>query len=105
MQFEPADIHSRAVVWNEWKRQMETNRLVVDLLRALVQIESINPSLSPKGSGETKVADALAVFCKSKGIAFELQDVKDGRSNFLASVPGRDRDRRIIFVAHMDTVP
>jgi acetylornithine deacetylase len=77
----------------------------IDLLQKLVQIESINPSLMSTGSGEAMVADALAKYCVSLNIAYELQQVSVGRSNFLATVPGRDRDHRIIFVAHMDTVP
>jgi acetylornithine deacetylase len=89
-----------------WKNKvMDPSQQVVDLLQKLVQIESVNPSLAPNGSGESKVAEALSRFCQSQNIAYELQSVATGRANFLASVQGRDRDRRIIFVAHMDTVP
>jgi acetylornithine deacetylase len=84
---------------------MKPSEQVVELLQKLVQVESINPSLGPKGTGETKIADALTHFCKSRNIAYEVQNVAAGRSNFLASIPGLDRERRIIFVAHMDTVP
>jgi acetylornithine deacetylase len=84
---------------------MTPDEQVVDLLQMLVRIESINPSLDPGGSGESKLAQALAGFCRAHGIGFDMQPVLDGRANFLASVPGRDPSRRIIFVAHMDTVP
>jgi acetylornithine deacetylase/succinyl-diaminopimelate desuccinylase family protein len=84
---------------------MTPDEQVVDLLQKIVRIESINPALDPRGSGEGKVADALAEFCRAHKISFETQPVLDGRSNFLASVSGRDPSRRIIFVAHMDTVP
>ncbi|PBB28950.1 M20 family metallopeptidase [Mesorhizobium sp. WSM3882] len=77
----------------------------VSLLQSLVQIESINPSTAPTGSGEQQVADFLATYCKEKGLAYELQPVKDGRSNFLTWLPGKDPSRRVLFVAHMDTVP
>ncbi|AYG64113.1 M20 family metallopeptidase [Rhizobium jaguaris] len=77
----------------------------VALLKDLVKIESINPSLSPKGSGEQRVADYLERFCKDNNLAYELQHVVEGRSNFLTWVPGKDPDRRVLFVAHMDTVP
>ncbi|MER9481968.1 M20 family metallopeptidase [Mesorhizobium sp. M0494] len=77
----------------------------VALLQELVKIESINPSLSPKGSGEKKVADFLGGFCRERNLPYEFQEVKDGRSNFLTWVPGQDADKRIVFVAHMDTVP
>lgn len=84
---------------------MQTDKHVVELLQKLVQCESINPSLDSGGSGEAKVATLLTDFCKSHNMAYEMQPVMAGRSNFLASVPGRNPDQRIIFVAHMDTVP
>jgi acetylornithine deacetylase len=84
---------------------MDLNQQVVELLQKLVQCESINPSLDKNGSGEAKVGKLLAEFCKSRNIAYEKQPVADGRSNFLATLPGRNSDQRIVFVAHMDTVP
>ncbi|MER8563371.1 M20 family metallopeptidase [Mesorhizobium sp. M0578] len=77
----------------------------VALLEDLVKIESVNPSLSSTGSGERRVAEYLERFCKERNLQYELQHVVDGRANFLTSVPGRDPDRRVLFIAHMDTVP
>ncbi|MGX9576385.1 M20 family metallopeptidase [Mesorhizobium sp. f-mel] len=77
----------------------------VPLLQELINIESINPSLSPKGSGEKAVAKFLERFCKERNMPYELQEVTDGRSNFLTWVPGQEPERRILFIAHMDTVP
>ncbi|MER8899638.1 M20 family metallopeptidase [Mesorhizobium sp. M0676] len=77
----------------------------VALLQELVRIESINPSLSSTGSGEQKVAEFLERFCVERNLPFEFQAVADGRSNFLTWVPGENPDRRILFIAHMDTVP
>ncbi|RWQ13506.1 ArgE/DapE family deacylase [Mesorhizobium sp.] len=77
----------------------------VALLQELVKIESVNPSLSPKGSGEKKVAEFLERFCRERNLPYEIQEVTDGRSNFLTWVPGHDPDKRVLFIAHMDTVP
>jgi acetylornithine deacetylase len=77
----------------------------IGLLQDLVKIESINPSLSPQGSGEQGVAKFLEGFCKERNLAYGIQEVADGRSNFLTWVPGKEPDRRILFIAHMDTVP
>lgn len=77
----------------------------VALLQELIKIESVNPSLSPKGSGEKKVAKFLEGFCKERALPYELQQVTDGRSNLLTWVPGDDPEKRILFIAHMDTVP
>jgi acetylornithine deacetylase len=84
---------------------MDSDRQVLELLQKLVQCESINPSLDKTGSGEAMVAALLSDFCKTRNIAYELQPVADNRANFLATVPGRNPDQRVIFVAHMDTVP
>ncbi|PSH55583.1 M20 family metallopeptidase [Phyllobacterium sophorae] len=77
----------------------------VALLQELIKIESVNPSLSPKGSGEQAVAEHLERFCNERNLPYEFQEVADGRSNFLTWVPGKDPDKRILFIAHMDTVP
>ncbi|MER8773036.1 M20/M25/M40 family metallo-hydrolase [Mesorhizobium sp. M0960] len=77
----------------------------IKLLQDLVKIESINPSLSPKGSGEQAVAEFLERFCKERNLPYEIQEVTDGRSNFLTWVPGQEPNKRILFIAHMDTVP
>ncbi|MCA1494922.1 M20 family metallopeptidase [Ensifer sp. NBAIM29] len=77
----------------------------ITLLQDLVKIESVNPSLSPKGSGEQSVAEYLERFCKDRNLPFELQHVAEGRSNLLTWVLGKDPHRRLLFVAHMDTVP
>ncbi|ASY61102.1 M20 family metallopeptidase [Sinorhizobium sp. CCBAU 05631] len=77
----------------------------ITLLQDLVKIESVNPSLSSKGGGEQRVAEYLERFCKDRNLPYELQHVAEGRSNLLTWVPGKDLNRRLLFVAHMDTVP
>ncbi|BCG82908.1 MULTISPECIES: M20 family metallopeptidase [unclassified Mesorhizobium] len=78
---------------------------LVSLLQDLTRIESVNPSLSKTGSGERAMALYLQKYCEERGLACELQEVKDGRPNLVAWVPGTDPDRRILFIAHTDTVP
>lgn len=77
----------------------------VALLQELVKIESVNPSLSPKGSGESKVVEFIEGFCRERNLPYEIQEVVDGRSNLLTWVPGQDPGKRILFIAHTDTVP
>ncbi|MER9250037.1 M20 family metallopeptidase [Mesorhizobium sp. M0590] len=78
---------------------------VSKLLAELVQIESINPNLSSKGSGEAAIAAYVGKFCGDQGIEFKFQPVSEGRDNVLAWVRGTDPDKRIVFDAHLDTVP
>ncbi|MER9895195.1 M20 family metallopeptidase [Mesorhizobium sp. M0119] len=78
---------------------------LVKMLQDLIKIESINPSLAATGSGEQGVALFLEQYCKEKGLPYEFQEVADGRANFVTWRTGRDPDKRVLFVAHMDTVP
>ncbi|TIL44442.1 M20 family metallopeptidase [Mesorhizobium sp.] len=78
---------------------------LVSLLQDLTRIESINPSLSAAGSGELEVARYLENYCRKRNLPCELHEVKDGRPNFITWIPGQYPDRRILFIAHTDTVP
>ncbi|MDX8463274.1 M20 family metallopeptidase [Mesorhizobium humile] len=75
------------------------------LLQELIRIESVNPALSPTGSGEQGVVEFLTRFCRERNLPYEIQPVVEGRSNLLTWVPGQDPDKRVLFIAHMDTVP
>ncbi len=76
-----------------------------DLLTSLVNVNSVNPSLDSGARGEAALADRIAAFCLDRGIATYFQDVEQDRRNVLAMVPGREPAERLLFVAHMDTVP
>jgi acetylornithine deacetylase len=75
------------------------------LLERLVAIESVNPALDVSGSGESGVEAFIEGFCQERGLDFQGQAVLPGRRNALVTVKGRDPTKRILFVAHMDTVP
>lgn len=71
-------------------------------LAALVAIDSVNPAYG--GPGEGAVAAYVNEFFARRGIATTVQPVLPGRDNVIATVPGRDRSRRLVLEAHMDTV-
>lgn len=75
---------------------------VVDLLAHLVAIDSVNPAYG--GPGEAGVARFVASFMRTVGLETFTQPVHPGRENVVAVLPGRDRSRRIVLEAHMDTV-
>ena len=77
---------------------------VVDLLRELVAIDSINPSLVPGGAGEAAVAERIAAALRPGGIDVEVTDVAPERPNVVGVVEGRAPGRSLIFCGHMDTV-
>ena len=76
---------------------------VIDLLAKLVRIPSVNPSYDG-GVPEAACAEFIEEYLKSNGIETWRQIVFPDRPNILALVPGKDRSRRIVFEAHIDTV-
>ena len=72
------------------------------LLARLVAINSVNPAYG--GPGESAVAEFLREQLSAAGIEYHVQTVEPGRENIIGVLPGRDRSRRIVLEAHMDTV-
>ena len=79
-----------------------SNGPVIETLAELVKINSVNPEWN--GPGEKAVADWVRNFFETRGIETREEEVLPGRPNVIAMIPGKDRSRRIIFEAHMDTV-
>ncbi len=61
-------------------------QLLRDLLRGLVAIDSVNPSLVPGARGEAAAAQFLRDFLRRQGIAADLQEVAPGRPNVVALI-------------------
>ena len=77
---------------------------VIRLLRDLIAIDSVNPSLVPGGAGEAAVADRIASALRAGGIDVEVTEVAPGRPNVVGLVEGRSRGRTLLLCGHMDTV-
>src|SRR6267378_2444367 len=65
---------------------MIDNDLMRQLLRELVAIDSVNPSLVPGARGEAAAAGFLRDFLQRQGIAAELQEAAPGRPNVVAQI-------------------
>lgn len=76
----------------------------VRLLRDLVAIDSVNPSLVPGAAGERRIAEYIAAHLKALGLDVELQDAAPGRPNVVGVLEGRQRGRSLMFCGHTDTV-
>jgi acetylornithine deacetylase len=76
----------------------------IDLLRFLVRIESVNPSLAAGGSGEGEIAAFVARVLSDAGIETSLQEVTPGRPNVLGRLSGAQAGRTLVLNAHLDTV-
>jgi len=75
---------------------------LTDLLARLVSIDSVNPAYG--GPGEAAVAAVVRGRLRTAGLETFTQRVTAGRENVVGVLPGRDRARRIVLEAHMDTV-
>src|SRR4051812_41409571 len=76
----------------------------IRLLRELVAIDSVNPSLVPGAAGEAQIADAIATHLRRIGLDVELQDAAPGRPNVIGVLEGRQKGRSLMLCGHIDTV-
>ncbi len=76
----------------------------LDLLRDLIAIDSVNPSLVAGAEGETHMAEAVAAALLEGGLDVDVQEVAPGRSNVVGVLEGRPGGRSLMFCGHMDTV-
>jgi acetylornithine deacetylase len=76
----------------------------VRLLKELVAIDSVNPSLVPGAKGEAAIAAAIAAHLRRIGLDVELQDAAPGRPNVIGVLEGRGRGRSLMLCGHIDTV-
>ena len=76
----------------------------IRLLRDLVAIDSVNPSLVPGAAGEGAIAAAVAEHLRRIGLDVELQDAAPGRPNVIGVLEGRAKGRSLMLCGHLDTV-
>lgn len=77
---------------------------MLTLLRDLVAINSVNPSLVPGGAGEGEAAACLEAYFRRHAIDVELHEVAPGRPNVIASVEGAADGPTLLLCGHLDTV-
>jgi acetylornithine deacetylase len=76
----------------------------IDLLRDLVAIDSVNPTLSPGARGEGDVARRIAGELEAIGLHVEIADAAPDRPNVVGVLEGRISGRSLMFCGHTDTV-
>ena len=83
---------------------MTTMDPAIRLLRELVAINSINPTLVPGAPGEAAVADAIAIEMRRIGLDVIVDDIAPGRPNVVGVVEGRRPGPTVMLCGHTDTV-
>ena len=74
------------------------------LTRALVAIDSRNPSLAPDAAGEGEIAEFLARVLTAWGFEVDLIEAIPGRPSVLARIGGGHGGRSLLLNGHLDTV-
>ena len=77
---------------------------LVELLRGLVEIDSINPDLIPGAAGEAEIARYIAEWGERAGLEAVIEEAAPGRPNVTATARGSGGGRTLLLNAHMDTV-
>jgi acetylornithine deacetylase len=77
---------------------------VLSLLRDLIAIPSINPSLVPGAAGEGEIAAYVAARLRAIGLDVDVYDALPGRPNVVGVAEGREPGPALMFCGHLDTV-
>ena len=76
----------------------------ITLLRDLIAIDSVNPSLVPGAAGEGQISEAVAAHLRRLGLDVDVQEVVAGRANVIGVLDGRAPGRSLMLCGHLDTV-
>lgn len=76
----------------------------IKLLRDLIAINSVTPSLVPGGAGEGEIAAAVAAMMRAGGLDVEVEEAAPGRPNVVGVLQGRTTGPTLMFCGHTDTV-
>jgi len=77
---------------------------LVNTLRDLIRINSINPSLAPGGAGEAEIAAYVAEAMRRLGLGVKTHEPQPGRMSVVGTLTGTSGGRSLMLNAHMDTV-
>lgn len=84
---------------------MIEERETAELLKKLISINSVNPTLTPGGSGERAIAEFVHGFFRELGIPSRIQEIGPGRANVIAWIKGRRPGApKLMLNGHLDTV-
>jgi acetylornithine deacetylase len=76
----------------------------IRLLRELVAVNSVNPTLVRGAPGEREIAELIAAEMRRGGLDVAIETVTHGRPNVVGVLEGRSAGRTLMFCGHTDTV-
>jgi acetylornithine deacetylase len=77
---------------------------VLDLLDALVRIDSVNPGLDAAGAGEAAIAAFVAGWGRAAGLRTQVLEGTPGRPSVILRGGRNTGGRRLMLCGHLDTV-
>jgi len=77
---------------------------VLDLLDALLRIDSVNPGLDPAGAGEAQLATFIAGWGRAAGLRTRVLESTPGRPSVVLRGGQNTGGRRLLLSGHLDTV-
>jgi acetylornithine deacetylase len=77
---------------------------IIQTLKDLVRINSVNPSLCADGKGEAEIGTTVADALSTLGLTVSMQEIETGRVNVVGVLKGSRNGRSLLLNAHLDTV-
>jgi acetylornithine deacetylase len=77
---------------------------LLSLLQDLIQIDSVNPSLSSKGTGEAVIARYIGDYLNNLGLEIRFQEIEKNRVNVVGILKGSGGGPSLMLNGHTDTV-
>src|SRR5688572_325230 len=76
----------------------------LSLLRELIAIDSVNPTLVAGAKGEGEIAGAVAEHMRRLGLDVDLNEAAPGRPNVVGVLEARQPGPTLMLCGHLDTV-
>ena len=77
---------------------------LLKMLKDMVRIDSVNPSLVPGAAGEAEMTEYCADYMRGLGLETAVYDVEPGRPNAVGVLKGGGGGRTLLLNGHTDTV-
>jgi acetylornithine deacetylase len=77
---------------------------LVNTLAQLIRIDSTNPSCTPQGAGEIRIAQAITASLTEIGLEAEVHPLEPNRANAVGVLKGSGGGRSLMLTGHCDTV-